>query len=75
MDGVDTIKGPEALQISIHLHCLCEGEPQWMQIVLGAAASGSFVNSASVSRFECPKCGRQVAAELLVQSCYDRPLA
>ena len=33
MDSLDAIKGPEALQISVRLNCLCEPNAEWMQIV------------------------------------------
>ncbi len=74
--GYALIAGPEALEISLRLHCLCDTDAdlEWMQIASATAGSGSFANTASVSRFECPRCHRQVAVQLIVQSRYERPL-
>jgi hypothetical protein len=74
MDNFDPIKGPELLQTSVRLYCLCEKDVDInpMQIVGGAAGSGSFVNMGSGSRFECPKCHYQVSVVLQVQARYER---
>ena len=73
MDDMDTIKGPEALQMSIRINCICEADINWMQIISANAGGGSFNNMVSASCFECPKCHHRVAVEMVVQSRYDRP--
>lgn len=75
MDKTGGIKGPEAPQINLRVNFLCGDGLEWMQIVSAASGSGSFANTVSGSRFECPKCRRQVAVELIIGTRYERPLA
>jgi hypothetical protein len=72
MGNPKPITGPEALQISVRVSCLCQPAWEQMQIVRATADNGSHV---SESCFECPKCHRHVAVELLIGTRYGRTLA
>jgi DNA-directed RNA polymerase subunit M/transcription elongation factor TFIIS len=74
MDNFDPIKGPELLQLAIRLYCQCEKDIDIhpMQIVGGAAEGAPFLNAVLGSRFECPKCHRQVSVVLQAQARYER---
>jgi len=75
VEGMESIKGPGTLQLSIRLNCLCNPGSESMQIVDAVAGGGSFANAASASVFECPTCRRKVVVDLLVETRYDRPIA